>query len=144
MENTKLLSALLNASIAAFCNSLPMYLWTSLAQGFSPAVAVLMAQLLSLSTHTKQQREGRLKQKLAHTQTQVDSCNSGDWSSSSSLQAAVTLLVHWLFAGSWNWRGRLLVELCFLPSLGGRRQHKKHQIIRQSPNQESFKFNSEM
>lgn len=76
MKNTKLLSTLLNASIAAFFNSLPVYLWTSLAQGFSAAVAVLITQPLCLSRHTKQLREGRLKQKLAHTQIQVDTCNS--------------------------------------------------------------------
>lgn len=67
-----------------------------------------------------------------------------DWSSSSSLEAAVTFLVHCFFAGSWNWKGSLLVERCFLLSLGGRKQHKKHQITRQSPNQEPFKLNSEM
>lgn len=110
MKNTKLLSTLLNASTAAFFNSLTVDLWTNLAPGFSPAVAVLVAQLLCLSRHTKQQREGRLNRSLLTLKFRWTVVILPDWGSSSSLEAAVTFLVLCFFIGSGNSKGSLLVE----------------------------------
>lgn len=41
-----------------------------------PAVAVLIAQFLCLSRHTKQNKVRSLRRKLVHSQIEVDSCNS--------------------------------------------------------------------
>ena len=55
------------------CSFGPVWLKVSEA---TVAVAVLIAQFLCLSRHTKQQKDKRLKRKLAHSPVQVDSCNS--------------------------------------------------------------------